>query len=156
MKFFHAHAFQINAHALEKILFLELSTLRQYTFVLKWGASSRLSFDPNSAWGSIETTTIGKAHPTLHVIRFINYYIYWDFGGKIGNQDNLGHILVSRLSMGTSYALLAWFRIWFHVNIPLSSSVPLTIVYCKRFFMSHNYESLWWVIMMSHSNKEVP
>ena len=28
-------------------------------------ASSRWSFRPNSAWSSIETTTIGKMHPTL-------------------------------------------------------------------------------------------
>ena len=33
--------------------------------MLKWSASSPLSSGPNSAWGSIETTTIGKAHPTL-------------------------------------------------------------------------------------------
>ena len=31
---------------------------------LKWGASSRWSFCPNSAWSSIETT-IGMMHPTL-------------------------------------------------------------------------------------------
>ena len=31
---------------------------------IKWGASSQWSFGPNSAWGSIETTIIGK-HPTL-------------------------------------------------------------------------------------------
>ena len=32
---------------------------------LKWGASSRWSFGPNSAGGSIETTSIGKTHPIL-------------------------------------------------------------------------------------------
>ena len=32
---------------------------------VKWGASSRWSFRPNSAGGSIETTTIGDTHPTL-------------------------------------------------------------------------------------------
>ena len=32
---------------------------------LKWGASSRWSFRPNSAWGSIETTTIRETHPAL-------------------------------------------------------------------------------------------
>ena len=32
---------------------------------IKWDASSRLSFHPNSEWGSIETMTIGKTHPTL-------------------------------------------------------------------------------------------
>ena len=30
---------------------------------LKRGTSSRWSFGPNSAWGSIETTTMGKTHP---------------------------------------------------------------------------------------------
>jgi len=34
-------------------------------FVIKQSASSRRSLGPNSAWGSIETTTIGKTHPTL-------------------------------------------------------------------------------------------
>ena len=34
-------------------------------------------------------------------------YIYWDFGGKIGNKDNFGHILTKCLRNGTSYALLA-------------------------------------------------
>ena len=33
--------------------------------MIKWGASSRWSFGPNSAWCSIETTTIGKTQPTL-------------------------------------------------------------------------------------------
>ena len=32
---------------------------------LKWGAPSRWSLGPISAWGSIETTTIGKMYPTL-------------------------------------------------------------------------------------------
>ena len=39
--------------------------LRKFSFKLKWGASSRWSFGSNSAWSSIETTTIGKTHPTL-------------------------------------------------------------------------------------------
>ena len=30
---------------------------------IKWYASSRWSFDTISAWGSIDTTTIGKTHP---------------------------------------------------------------------------------------------
>ena len=34
----------------------------------KWGASSRWSFDPNSAWGCIETTTIEMTHPTLVLV----------------------------------------------------------------------------------------
>ena len=33
--------------------------------VVKWDASSRWSFGPNFAWGSIETTAIGKSHPSL-------------------------------------------------------------------------------------------
>ena len=38
---------------------------------LKWGASSRWSFRPNSVWGSVGTTTIGKTNPTLwHINRF--------------------------------------------------------------------------------------
>ena len=34
-------------------------------FFLKWGASSRWSFGPNSARGSIETTANGMTHTTL-------------------------------------------------------------------------------------------
>jgi len=33
--------------------------------LIKWGASSRWSFRPNSAWGSIGTTIIGRTRPTL-------------------------------------------------------------------------------------------
>ena len=32
---------------------------------LKWGASSRWPFGLNPRWGSLETTTSGKTHPTL-------------------------------------------------------------------------------------------
>ena len=38
---------------------------RVFSCHLKWGASSRWSFGPKSVWSSIETTTIGKTHPTL-------------------------------------------------------------------------------------------
>ena len=34
-------------------------------FLVKWSAFSRWSIDTNSEWGSIETITIGKTHPTL-------------------------------------------------------------------------------------------
>ena len=34
--------------------------------VMKWSASFRSSFRPNSAWGSIGTKTTRKTHPTLH------------------------------------------------------------------------------------------
>ena len=33
------------------------------TRIIKWGASSRLPFGPNFAWGSIETPAIGKKRP---------------------------------------------------------------------------------------------
>ena len=38
--------------------------------MIKWIASSRWSFDRNSACGSLETTTIGKMHSTLLYISF--------------------------------------------------------------------------------------
>ena len=41
-----------------------------YLCNLKWGASSRWSFRPNSTWGSIETSTIRKTHPTLQLLKF--------------------------------------------------------------------------------------
>ena len=43
---------------------LTSTTKTDYHF-LKWGAASRWSFRPNSAWVRIETTTIAKTHPTL-------------------------------------------------------------------------------------------
>ena len=43
-------------------------------FFVKWGASFRWSFHPNSAWGSMETTTIGQTHPTLTHLSF------WELG----------------------------------------------------------------------------
>ena len=36
--------------------------------LLKSGVSFWWSFGSNSAWGSIETTTIGKTHPTLEML----------------------------------------------------------------------------------------
>ena len=41
------------------------SHLQEALRLVKWGASFRWSFDPNSAWSSIETMTIGKTHPSL-------------------------------------------------------------------------------------------
>ena len=38
---------------------------------IKWGASSRWSFCPNSAWSSTETT-IGSTHPTLSIYLFLS------------------------------------------------------------------------------------
>ena len=32
--------------------------------IIKWGASFRWSFGPNSAWGNIETTTVENTQPT--------------------------------------------------------------------------------------------
>ena len=37
--------------------------------MVKWGAFSRWSFNLNFAWGNIETTIMGKTHPTLLLIR---------------------------------------------------------------------------------------
>lgn len=36
--------------------------------IIKWGPSSRWSIRPNSAWGSMERTTIGKMHHTLYCL----------------------------------------------------------------------------------------
>ena len=45
---------------------------------VKWFAYSRWSFGSNSTWGSIETTTIGKTHPTLRL-----QCNTWSFSGSI-------------------------------------------------------------------------
>ena len=44
---------------------------------IKWCASSLWSFRPNSAWGSIGTTTIGKTHPTLYL--YTDLYAFDEF-----------------------------------------------------------------------------
>ena len=41
--------------------------VKGFTGRLNGGASFRLSFDPHSAWDSIESTTILTAHPSLQV-----------------------------------------------------------------------------------------
>ena len=44
--------------------------------IIKWGVSFRWSFRPNSAWGSIETMTIGKTRLTLAIYRTFGL---WNF-----------------------------------------------------------------------------
>ena len=60
--------------------------------MIKWGASSRWSFGPKSAWGSIETT-IGKTHPTLLKSQssYSNFFSY--DGNNFFNHTNsiFGH-----------------------------------------------------------------
>lgn len=41
--------------------------------LIKWGVSSSWSFRPNNAWGSTQTITIGKTHPTL----LSYYFVCW-------------------------------------------------------------------------------
>ena len=47
---------------LQQCMFVEV---KNFFHFVKWGVSSRWSFRPNSACGSIEKTTIGKTRPTL-------------------------------------------------------------------------------------------
>ena len=51
---------------------------------IKWGASSRWSFDPNSAWGSIGTMTIGKTHSSLYsmICRSLYHYLMFASAGQ--------------------------------------------------------------------------
>ena len=53
----------INCHS---AYFLQIRLNLRPKQSVKWGASSRWSFRPNSAWSSTETTTIGKTHPTFY------------------------------------------------------------------------------------------
>ena len=41
--------------------------------LVKWCTSSRWSFGPNSTCGNIETTTIGKTHPTLQFCTYLDH-----------------------------------------------------------------------------------
>ena len=65
------HLFKTIIYSLNKIISFSIKTTWLWLPVLvskiKWAASSRWSFSPNSAWGSIGTATIGKMHPTLLV-----------------------------------------------------------------------------------------
>ena len=51
-------ATNMKLHVVHDSFFRHLSRLSK----VKWSASSRWSFGPNSAWGSIETTTARKKH----------------------------------------------------------------------------------------------
>ena len=53
----------------------------------KWTARSRWSIRPISAWGSIETTTIGKMHPRLF---YGAYSILYIGGVEVGALFSLG------------------------------------------------------------------
>ena len=44
-----------------------------------------MSFDPNSAWGSIGTMTIGKTHPSLHSMIWRPLYHYLMFASAEHN-----------------------------------------------------------------------
>ena len=57
--------FEINHIVLPFNGFYDVYSKSWLKYIIKRGASSRWSFRPNSAWGTIETTTIAKAHPTL-------------------------------------------------------------------------------------------
>ena len=56
---------EFNTDSLSKLGTFYNSPIRVDFNLLNWGASSRWLFCPNSAWSSIETTTIGKTHSTL-------------------------------------------------------------------------------------------
>ena len=51
--------------------------------LIKWGASSRRSFRPNSAWDSKWSTTIGKMRPTLQ-----NYFYHHNDHKVPNNYEN--------------------------------------------------------------------
>ena len=54
---------------------------------LKWVASSRWTFRPNSALGSIRTTTIGKAHLTLLFrLLFVYHFLAFMVWGTAKNR----------------------------------------------------------------------
>ena len=56
----------------ERAMNIHLSTMHEKTTKVLF---KPFTFRPNSAWGSIGTTTIGKTHPTLHqTLRFFKFY----------------------------------------------------------------------------------
>ena len=63
-------------HWVKKLIHLDFHW-QQERFInqsFKWGASYGWSFHPNYAWSRIETTTIGKTHPTLQTIDQGDYH----------------------------------------------------------------------------------
>ena len=67
------------------MLFLSMELLNHYNefrsinieifLKIKWGAFSHSSFRPDSTWGSIKTTTIGKTHTNWQNHWNWNYYL---------------------------------------------------------------------------------
>ena len=63
-----------------------------FIFILKWDASSRWSFGPNSARGSIETINIGKMQPTLIQSSFLEIGLADEsvhFVSELDDKDSL-------------------------------------------------------------------
>lgn len=60
-------------------------------FHLKWAASCRRSFDPNSVLGNIETLTIGRTRPTLPKSNFVDAMLETFVISEIFTMYEIGH-----------------------------------------------------------------
>ena len=86
---------------------------------IKWGASSRWSSRPNSAYGSLETTAIGKTHPTLILM---SLYLFTNF---------------DRIFLWVIYNWTAWWYMgWFPLVIGPFKDHSLTFwCHCRIFLI---------------------
>ena len=72
-------------------------------FHLKWAASCRRSFDPNSVWGNIETLTIGRTRPTLPKSDFVDAILETFFViSEIFTMYEIGHQQLTHLWLVTN------------------------------------------------------
>ena len=69
---------------------------RIFELSVKWGAPSQWSFRPNSAWGSLKTTTIARTHPTLWHLKSSNCKT-----SKIISDDQISFL-------GTEFCVGVW------------------------------------------------
>ena len=106
---------------------LSLQKNQTNTVYLKWGASSRWSFGPKSACGSIETMTIGKTHSTLaaSTLNITNSkWLVFSFG-------NTNVVLMSN-SPEMDYLSVRFYLIFCKFNVPRSFLVLKTSVHIKK------------------------
>ena len=86
--------------------------------MVKWGASPGWSFGPNPAWGSIETTTIGKTHPTLlfNLLSFRNWLMEKMIFHNVRGSKNFLRNTISTSAVGIQN-LLNIFTLDLHIII---------------------------------------
>ena len=106
----------------------------------KWSTPSRWSFRPNSAWGSIETTTIGNKHST--VSNFENHQVSTDQGStRQWRFIKIRYIQNSRASIFSAESETPIF--WRYLRHTFFS-IKFTFFYCLNFSWQNKGKQLKW------------